>query len=954
MIETTAGGYLARVDPERVDLHRFRRLCVRARDSTDPEHAARLWGEALDCWRGDPFSGTGSENLHYTLGLPLLEEKWAAVAAWAEACFELGRYRDIVTRLTPLVRQDPLRESLHLPLIASLYRDGQRATALATFSEIQRTLADQLGIDPSRELMELHQRILRDTEPDGPPRRRPGARTRRPDGDPHGAGPGGPAAADRSTDPSVPPEETGGEAASFLPRNDLPRDIPDFTGRDADLERVLAIGATGGEQAEVCVITGPGGAGKTTLAIHAGHRLAERFPDGGLFVDLYGHTVDQEPISALSALGRLLRAVGVAPEAMPDTVAERAALWRAAIAGRRVLLLLDNARSFAQISPLLPASPGSLTVITSRHELSGLSGAHHVSLGMLDSGASVSLLGAVLGQERTAREPQAVRAVARLCGGLPLALRIVAGRMLTRPRWTFAHVEQRLGEQHRRFQELRTDGQSVEAIFELSYQSLTDPQRDAFLRLGLMIGGSIDLYGAAALLDVDLPGADDLLQELVSVCLLEEQGVDIYRFHDLIGAYARQQALKHLPAEDVDVIRHRAGDHYLHTAQRAAEWLGSRGHDYEVDPTTTSRYRADLSNWSEAIAWFDVNRENLAAVVDYYAGQGNGKQAWQLAHSLWRFYAVHGQTELWLSTHERALEASRADRDDMGSAVTLIGLGIAHCLSGRFEFALSLLSEARSIFARLGDRTGEIRAIANLAMVYERMGRFRDALAALDEVLEHAVAIGDRELEKRQRSNIAAIDQALGRFEEARKHCEAVLALRISDHPDDCHAAALRILGEINAQSGDLTTALEQLHGALAVFRDLGDQSGETYTRNNIGVVLRELGRIDEAVQAHQTALELGRETAQRSAEAEVLNELAVTHARAGRYPQARSAHDSALRLARERHERYAEARALHGLAQLPAEVVDPDDAAMMLAAATKIFAELGVPETPGPASVRE
>ncbi|RCV51983.1 AfsR family transcriptional regulator [Marinitenerispora sediminis] len=743
-------------------------------------------------------------------------------------------------------------------------------------------------------------------------------------------------------------------APGFSPRNDLPRDIPDFTGREADLEHVLEMGEGGGERADVCVITGPGGAGKTTLAIHAGHRLAERFPDGGLFVDLYGHTVDQEPVSALSALGSLLRAVGVAAEAMPDTVAERAAMWRAAVSGRRVLLLLDNARSFAQISPLLPASPGSLTLITSRHELSLLSGARHVSLGMLDSDASVALLGAVLGPERTAREPESVRAVARLCGGLPLALRIVAGRMLTRPRWTFAHVEQRLGEQHRRFQELRTDGQSVEAIFELSYQSLTDAQRDAFLRLGLMIGGSIDLYGAAALLDRDLPGADDVLQELVSVCLLEEQGVDLYRFHDLIGAYTRQQALKHLPAGDVDEIRHRTGDHYLHTAQRAAEWLGSRGHDYEVDPTTTSRYRADLSNWSEAIAWFDVNRENLAAVVDYYAEQGNGKQAWQLAHSLWRFYAVHGQTELWLSTHERALEASRADRDDMGSAVTLIGLGIAHCLSGRFDIALSLLSEARGIFARLGDRTGEIRAIANLAMVYERMGRFRDALAALDEVLHHAVAIGDRELEMRQRSNIAAIDQALGRFDEAREHCEAVLALRVSDHPDDCHAAALRILGEINAQSGDLTTALEQLHGALGVFRDLGDQSGETYTRNTIGVVLRELGRFEEAEEAHRTALKLGRETAQRSAEAEVLNELAVTHARAGRFAEARASHEAALGLARKRHERYAEARALHGLAQLPAEVVAPDDAAMMLATATKIFADLGVPEAPGRASAEE
>ncbi|WP_235001143.1 AfsR/SARP family transcriptional regulator [Marinactinospora thermotolerans] len=927
LIQTTAGGYLAQTDPDQVDLHRFRNLAARAQERGATEEAAALWEEALACWRGQPFSGTGSELLWYTVCQPLLEERWAAVAAWAEVDFALGNHVELAARLTPLVRKDPLRERLHFLLISALYRSGQRLTALSTFHEVRKALAEELGVDPGRDVMELYERMLHDhdTDPAAEAAREEPAETASPPGKAETASPG----------------LSDGQPA----RNDLPRDIPDFTGREADLDRILEIGARGEERAEVCVITGPGGTGKTTLAIHAAHRLADRYPDAQLFVDLYGHTVDQEPVTARTALASLLRAIGVDPEALPDDTDERAALWRASLAGKRVLVVLDNAATSRQVLPLLSAAAGSLTIVTSRHDLAGLSGTRYVALGMLDTETSVDFFTTVLGAERVGREPDAARRVVALCGGLPLALRIVAGRMLSRPRWTFRHVEERLGQQHRRFHELRIEGQSVEAVFELSFQSLNAEQRETFLRLGLMIGGSVDLYGAAALIDRDPPDADDLIQELVSVCLVDEQGVDLYRFHDLIGAYARHRAFQELDEEEIAESRRRLGAYYLRAAQRATEWLGPRAHDYEVGEAADSRYREEWRSRSEAVDWFDKHRENLASMVSHYAESRQGRNAWQLAHALWRFYAVHGQTELWLSTHEQALDASRADNDDMGSAVTLVGLGIAHCLSGRLESALSLLEEAREIFVRLGDEAGEIRVFANLAVVYERMGRYEESAAALDRTIAYAVATGDQALEALQRTNLGGLHQAMGNLEEAVRHCEAVLRIQVEPGSMATHASALRTLGEVNTRRGDYATAREQLERALRLFLDMGDTTGEIYTRNNLGCVLRETGDIEGALAAHRLALELGEKTAQRSAEAEVLNDLAVTYARAGRYIEARSSHEEALDLARDRNERYAEAKALAGLAALPASTVPADEARSLLSEAAEIFAELGVPE---------
>ncbi len=929
LIETTSGGYLARLHPDRVDLHRFRGLVRDGKKADTPGDAVALWDMALGCWRGMPFSGVGSDTLWYTVVEPLLEERWAARIAWAESAFALGRHEEIVTRLTPLVREEPLRERLQYLLIAALHRSGQRATALTVFDDTRTHLAEELGIDPSPEVRELYQEILRDT--DGA-RRVPEQR--------QGASPAQPATGED--------DASGDRTAEFASRNDLPRDIRDFTGRERSLRELLLAGQRGEdgtERAEIAVITGPGGAGKTTLAVHAAHQLAERFPDGQLFIDLYGYTVDQEPLTAKSALGSLLRAVGVDAESIPESEEERSALWRAMLDGRRILVVLDNVINYAQVNPLLPASSGSLTLVTTRHDLPGLSGARYVSLGMFGEKSSLRLFRTVLGTERVEHEEEHALRVMRLCGGLPLALRIVVGRMLTRPRWTFEHVAQRLSEHRRTFQELRVDGQNVEVVFELSYQSLNGTQRRTFLLLGMMIGSTVDLHGAAALLDRDPPDTDDLLQELVSVCLLDEPGVDLYRFHDLIGAYARQKSLTDMPEVEVESARNRLADHYLDMAHRAGPWLGPRVHDYDLEMSGASRYRNELVSHAQAIAWFDKHQDNLASAVDYYAALGFEEQAWKLADSIWRFYASIGHSELLMSTQQKAFEVSRAKGNERGSAVTLIGLGIAYCLAGRFDDSLELLREARDILAGLGDHEGETRAIGNLGMVYERMGAFSEALSCLEKIRDYAIDVGDRRTEAMQRGNVATMCLILGHYVQATEQCEAALAITSTEGPTASQVVALRVLGEIAVRRGDLDQGTSHLKESLQLALELGSPSDEIYTRNALAVAQRDVGDLGSALDSHLLALERSEESAQRSADAEILNELGTTYARARRYDEAHESFERALKLAQERKERFAEARALLELGVLPSGLEEPQTTCDRLATAYATFSELGVPE---------
>lgn len=906
-ISTTSGGYVLDVDPDSVDLHRFRSLRDRAA-SAEPKAAVEMLEQALECWRGLPFSGVGSEYLDHSVVAPLREERWSCVVAWATCALELGRYPDVVSRLTPLVSEEPFRERPHHLLITALWRDNERARALSVYEEFRARLADELGVDPGPELTALHTRILQEDFQEA------------------------------AQDPTA-----GEPGTRFVVRNDLPRDLPDFTGRRDSLRQLDEVARTGEARAQVCVITGSGGEGKTTTAVRFGYEAAKRYPDGQLFIDLYGYTTDREPLDVASALGALLRAVGIDPEAVPESLDERSALWRATLMGRRVLVILDNALSYAQVSPLLSSSPGSMTLITTRNELSGLSGARFLSLGVFDEQSSLELLGRVLGDERVRREPDHAREIIRICGGLPLALRVVAGRMLSRPRWSFAHVARRLGEQNRKFRELQVEGQSVEAAIDLSFQSLNRDQSRTFLLLGLMIGSTIDLGGAAALLDMTVEDADDILQELVGVCLLEEPQGDVYRLHDLIGAFSRDRAAMLLTAEEIDAARLRLAEQYMATAQHAADLLGPRAHDDTVE--VNQGYRTELSGREDAGNWFTLHQENLADTIEYFASHDNGEYAWRMADAVWRFYALHGQMGLLISSHQRALQVSDKQGNRRGRAVTLIGLGIAHCLSGRFDESLDLLTEARDLLTAIGDSRGIIRALSNLGMVYERVGRLADAAEAIQGVLDHAIELKDVQVEALQWGNLAVLKQTLGAYGEA-LHCAGrSLEKSVGEDRDETRAYAKRVMGEARIGLGELDAAFDDLNEALELSHELRLVGNQVYVHNSLGLAHRAAEQWERAVESHATALDLAEQHGRRSGDAEIRVDLGMTYAAAGRHGEALDELERAHAIAVERSERYMVARAALALGRLPAPVMAANRARGFLNEAEEIFTELGLAE---------
>ncbi|MFV2197954.1 AfsR/SARP family transcriptional regulator [Nocardiopsis sp. LOL_012] len=897
-IRTTPGGYALDVDAEAVDLHRFR-LLRDAASSAEPERAVELLEQALSCWRGVPFSGVGSDFLDQTVVVPLREEHSSAVISWASNALEMGRCADVVSRLTPLVSEDPFREKTHHLLITALWRDNERARALALYEEFRARLAEELGVDPGPDLVSLHARMLREDS----------------------AAETGPDQGDR-----------------YLVRSDLPRDLPDFTGRREALRRLHEISASGEDRAKVCVITGTGGEGKTTTAVRFGHECAPRYPDGQIFIDLYGYTANKEPLDPAAALGALLRAVGTAPESVPDSLDERSALWRTTLMGRRVLLVLDNAMGYAQVSPLLPSSPGSMALITTRNELSGLSGASFLSLGMFDEESSLELLGRVLGEERVREEPDQAREIIRICGGLPLALRVIAGRMLSRPQWSFAHVARRLGDQSRTFRELRVEGQSVETAIDLSFRSLNADQRRTFLLLGLMIGDTVDLGGAATLLGLSFDDADDALQELVGMCLLDEPQGDVYRLHDLVKEFALSRSGALEPGSGEEARKNLAA-YYLSMAEHAAELMGSRFRDRETT------HRTDLSGRADAEEWFSRHQENLADTIEYFASCDSGDHAWRMADSVWRFYALHGHMGLLISSQERALQASDDQGNLRGRAVTLIGLGIAHYISGRFDEALAFLTKARVLLESVGDRRGIIRALANLGMVHERIGRFGESLEAFQGVLDYAVEMGDTELEAHQWGNLAVLRQTLGQYREALHCAEQVIAKTVGQDQDEARAHAKRVMGEAGTGLGELADAFRHLEESLALSARLGFVGNRIYVHNSLGNAHRAAGSWAEAVDAHTAALELAEESGDRSGDAEILTDLGLTYAAAGRPGEATVVLERAHATAQERSERYAEARAALALGRIPAPAVPVDRARELLKAAERTFAELGLGE---------
>jgi DNA-binding SARP family transcriptional activator len=513
-IGTTPDGYVLRAAPEQVDALRFVRLLDAAAGSSDPAVERARLVEALALWRGLPFQGVRSAWLEETEAPRLVERYLDATERRVDLELAAGRYGGLVVSLGALVAQYPLRESLWARLLVVLARCGRQAEALERYETVRVRLAEELGTDPGVELQRVYAELL------------------------------------AGRVPAIGDGDGVGLLAWRVPRQ-LPPAVAGFAGRDAELgwaQQVL--GAAGGQgRVAIGAIQGIGGVGKSALAIHAAHGLAERFPDGQLYVDLHGATAGVAPLKPLEVLGRFLRTLGVDPAAIPGDPEEAGAVFRSRVADRRLLLVLDNAADAAQVRPLLPASPGCGVLVTSRRALMSLDGASHVHLDVLAPDEALELLGRLAGKDRVAAEPEAAMEVVGCCGCLPLALRVAGARLAARPTWPIAVLAGRLGDEQRRLDELEYADAGVRTSFQVSYRQLCashDPVDRAAAQalglLGVLDGAEVGMPVVARLLEVPEVAAEQVLERLVDAHLLQTPSPGRYRLHDLLRLYVRELA----------------------------------------------------------------------------------------------------------------------------------------------------------------------------------------------------------------------------------------------------------------------------------------------------------------------------------------------------------------------------------------------------------------------------
>ncbi|WP_344319468.1 AfsR/SARP family transcriptional regulator [Actinocatenispora thailandica] len=873
MLATRPGGYVLTPAPGQLDLDEFTDLVTRAQSAVDdPRRTVDRLRAALNLWRGEPFAGiTG----HYVDGARarLDGQRLHAIELLADAELALGHHDGIIDELLGHLAANPTRERLCRALMLALHRAGRQPDALHVARSFRATLAEQQGLDPGHAFGALEQAILRD-DPDlrapaaEPPRPRPRRRPRR--------------------------------------VNFLPYDLPDFTGRADELD-VLARRWTDNNGAVVTIaaIDGMAGAGKTALAVHAGHRLADHFPDGQLFLDLQAHTAGQTPVDVDAALGALLGQLGIPADQLPESGADRAALWRSELSGRRVLAVLDNAVGTDQVRPLLPGTSRALIMVTSRRRLTDLDGAHALSVDVLPAADAVELFTSIVG-ERAATAPIAVLDVLQLCGFLPLAVRIAAARLQHRPSWTVQYLASRLRDQRRRLAELATSQRGVAAAFTLSYEQLDPDQQRMFRLLGLQPGRDLSPAAAAALAGLPLERAELLLEELLDAHMLAQHEPGRYTFHDLLREHARATAAAQERPGARKAALDRLFDHYLYVASAAVDLLHPESRNRRpripVPEPPVSAPRDEVA----ALAWLDAERANLMAVGRHAAGDDRFGYVSDLAATLHRYLLGHAHQDDALVLHDLALRASQRSGTTDAEARTLLDLGEVHYWwHGGYEQAAEYYRLALDLAREIGDRGIEARALHDLGTAHKRQREYERAGEHYRRSIALFRALGDRAGEANSLTDLGIVYQRQGRRQDAHDH----------------HRRALRN------------------------YRGTGSHIGETIVQNNLGLLYQREGRYHDARRHHRDALRLSRSHGFRGDEAESLNGLAEAARWLGDLAGAVADHDTALTLAREISYRPEQARAHDGLARAHRDLGHLDIARDHAQQALDLYATLDVPE---------
>lgn len=842
-----SGGYLLEARPDHVDIHRFRQLASRAGETgrTDEARAALL-REALGLWHGEPLAGLGGQ------WAARVREAWRrhhvdAAVAWAHMESRVSDPVAVIGPLTELLDAYPLVEPLTEALMRALHAAGRSAEALDCYAAVRKRLAEELGTDPGAELRKVHEAILRGGMAESVAR--PASRA------PVRAAPPALPTAAATTWPGVIPVQ-------------LPMGVSGFVGRGQELARLEDILASAADQPSAVVITavsGTAGVGKTALAVHWARQAQRTFSGGQLYVNLRGFGPNGSVMSPAEAVRGFLDALGVPPARIPAGLEAQVGLYRSLLAGRRVLVVLDNARDAEQVRPLLPGAPGCLALITSRRSLTGLAateGAQLLTVGMLAAEEARELLIRRLGSERVTADPDAVREIVGRCAGLPLALAIVAARAAAQPELPLAALADELRLADRRLDALDSGEASseVRAVFSWSYRALGPEAARLFRLLGLHPGPDAALPAVAALAGVPAARARALVAELVRGHLLTEQPVGRYAFHDLLRAYAAELVATHDGDGTRRTAAHRMFDHYLHTAHQADALLTPRPTRSPLPLARPGSAAVELSDHRQAQAWFTAEHPVLLAVVEQAPAAGFHSHTWRLASALTTYLDRHGNRRALIAAHTAALDAARRQGDVVGQAEAHRGLGLAEDRLDRPDAARAHYLRALELFGEVGDHAGQARIHQHLSRMSEAQGRHQQALGHAHDSLAHHRAVDDRAGQ----------------------------------------SAALNHIGWILAQLGEHQQALTYCRQALEPALETGDLNGQAHIQDSLGYILHRLGEHAEAVDRYQQALDLFHQTGDRHSEAAGLRCLGDIHGATGRPAPARTAWTQALAITAE------------------------------------------------------